>query len=237
MRIEQMDRLDCRLRPHRWDFDLDPKGEIDAFWREQTQSNPALYDGIILLANRIETRIDAESSETVLEVDFFEARFSRLLAWRDFGYPDQSVFNCFAMPALRCSDGAFLLGEMAPGHSSAGQLFFPAGTPDRLDLRGDRVDLLGSVIRELAEETGLRVDALTLSPSWRVVFLGQQVACMKIIDWPAPAQAVALAVERYIASETAPELLRAHMFSSRAQLEDPRLPGFMKAFLAQATPP
>lgn len=236
IRIENIDRLDCRLTQHRWDFQIDGEGGIEEFWREETRRNPSLYDGIVLLARRVETRFDAERKEKILEVDFFEARFSRYLAWRRRGFCDATVYNCFAMPALRTSDGAFLLGEMAPGHSAAGQLYFPAGTPDRSDLDGDSVDLLGSLVRELAEETGIRVDKPLLPPAWRVVFAGRQVACMKIIDWPAPARAVTAEVARHLASESDPELSRAHLISRRAQLEDPRIPAFVKAFLAEMTP-
>ncbi len=45
--------------------------------------------------------------------DYFETDFASFLAWRDWGFPDNSVFNGFGMGALRGSDGAFVLGEMA----------------------------------------------------------------------------------------------------------------------------
>jgi 8-oxo-dGTP pyrophosphatase MutT (NUDIX family) len=237
IRIEDFDRLDCRLKQHVWDFQIDGEGGIEAFWREEIRRNPSLYDGVILLASRVETRLDAEKKERTLEVDFFEARFSRFLAWRRRGFCDESVSNCFAMPALRTSDGAFLLGEMAPGHSAAGQIYFPAGTPDRSDVDGGKVDLLGSVVRELAEETGILVEKPSLSPGWRVVFAGRQVACMKLIDWPAPAVALAEEVARHLARESNPELSRVHLISRRAQLADPRIPAFVRAFLAEMTPP
>ena len=43
---------------------------------------------------------------------YFETDFASFLAWRDWGFPDQDVFNGFGMGALRCADGAFVLGEM-----------------------------------------------------------------------------------------------------------------------------
>jgi 8-oxo-dGTP pyrophosphatase MutT (NUDIX family) len=230
-----VDRLACRVVAHDWTFDRDAKGDIAAHWRDRTKVNPTLFDGRILLASRVATSVDA-AGLMVLEADFFETRFSRFLAWRDFGFPDREVHNCFSMPALRSSDGAFLLGEMGPGHSCAGQLYFPCGTPDRGDIRGDTVDLGGSIVRELAEETGVHVAEPMFSPSWRVVFDGQRVACINIIDWHEPAATLLARVESHIAAESAPELARAHLVRGRAELSDLRVPAFMEAFLALELP-
>jgi 8-oxo-dGTP pyrophosphatase MutT (NUDIX family) len=214
-----------------WSFADDPGGRVADYWRRRSAANPALYDGIVLLANRAEPRDDA------LEVDFFKARFSHFLAWRDFGFPDRGVYNCFAMPALRSCDGAFLVGEMGPDHSLAGQLFFPGGTPDLADVKEQRVDLAGSLLRELAEETGLTVAAAELDAEWRVVFESQRVACLKIIDYPArTAEEIVAAVAEHIAKDPEPELARVHMIRSRAEIDDRRMPAFMRFFFSQALP-
>ncbi len=230
VRILEVDRLDCRLVRHDWEFERRYEREIVAHWAERKSSNTALFDGPVLLACRVEPRQNAAGGR-VLGLDFFEVTFSRFLAWRDFGFPDREVYNCFAMPAVRTSDGAFLLGVMGPRHSCAGQLYFPAGTPDRNDIVGDRVDLDGSAIRELAEETGVCVDEIMFAPGWRVVFDSQRIACMKIIDWPTSATELAGQVERHIAREKDPELASGYMLGARDQLSDPRLPAFMTAFL------
>lgn len=229
-RIETWDALDCRLVAADWAFDRDEDGRIAGHWRRRVEANPTLYDGIVLLANRVERRA-REGGGVTLEIDLFETRFSRFLAWRDFGFPDRSVYNVFAMPALRSSDGAFLLGEMGPSHAQAGARFFPGGTPDLEDVQNGRVDLHGSLVRELAEETGLGLEGAHIEPAWRVVFEAQRVACLKVIDWPAPAAEIAERVARYIAGEAKPELARAHMVHRREELDDPRLPAFMRLFL------
>ena len=58
---------------------------------------------------------------------YFETDFASFLAWRDWGFPDKDVFNGFGMGALRCADGAFVLGEMGQHTANAGRIYFPVG--------------------------------------------------------------------------------------------------------------
>jgi len=228
MRIETLAAVRSRLVDFDWEFSRDQAGAVSAHWRRRRAANPLLYDGDVLLASRIERAGDE------LRVDWFKTTFSRFLAWREFGFPDLAVRNVFAMPALRSADGAFLLGEMGPGHSQVGELYFPGGTPDLEDLRDGEVDLGGSLLRELLEETGIAVAPDALEPQWRVVFDRAFVACMKIIDWPLRASEIVDAVERHIDGEERPELSRAIMVRTPDELADPRIPGFVRAFLAHA---
>jgi hypothetical protein len=232
-KILAVDRLEARIAPFDWAFAKSRSDEIDAHWRGETDANPALYDGAMLLAHTLRERRDADGGATLL-IEFFETRFSRFLAWRDFGFPDTGVYNVFSMAAVRAADGAFLLGEMGPGHSSAGEIYFAAGTPDLSDVRGTHVDLDSSLVRELAEETGLAAQDGALQPGWTIVFDSQRVACMKIVDMPLGAAALETRARAFLAAEAKPELCAIHMISRDALLDDPRLPGFMRAFLAHA---
>lgn len=233
LRIVDVDRLDCRLVAHDWEFAQRRKADIDRHWEKRRRENPALYDGPVLLASRAE--VVTCGGARVLQLDAFETRFSRFLAWRDFGRADERVYNCFSMPAVRSSDGAYLVGEMGADHSCAGQLYFPGGTPDPSDVTGGgAVDLSGSLTRELAEETGLPAAEGVAAPGWTVVFDRQFVACLKRIDWPAPAAALVARVRDFLAAEQQPELSDIHMISSVDALADPRLPPFMVGFLSRA---
>jgi len=233
LRIVDVDRVDCRLVAHRWAFAHARESDIDLHWAARRRENPSLYDGPVLLACRAEVAM--RHGARVLRLDAFETRFSRFLAWRDFGWPDETVFNCFSMPAVRSSDGAYLVGEMGADHSCAGQIYFPGGTPDPSDVTADgAVDLTGSLIRELAEETGLPAADGVAAPGWTIVFDRQRVACLKRIDWPAPASEVAARARGFLSAETRPELAGVHMISSARALDDPRLPAFMVGLLSRA---
>jgi 8-oxo-dGTP pyrophosphatase MutT (NUDIX family) len=110
----------------------------------------------------------------------FETDYASFLAWHDWGCPAVGVFNVFAAAALQSADGAFLLGQMAPFTSGAGQWVFPCGTPDPDDISsGGMLDLAGSVSRELFEETGLDIGACQVEPGWTLVRDGGFVALVK----------------------------------------------------------
>jgi 8-oxo-dGTP pyrophosphatase MutT (NUDIX family) len=232
--ILDVDRLDCRFVDHRWAFAQERAADIQRHWEERRRANPALYDGSVLLACRVE-RATSENGARALRMTFFKTRFSTFLAWREFGWPDQTIYNCFSMPAARACDGAYLLGEMGPTHSFAGQLYFPCGTPDPSDIvAGGGVDLAGSLVRELAEETGLDASEAHPSAGWTAIFDRQHVACIKRLDFDATSHVLLSKVRDFIAAESAPELADAHMISSLKALADPRLPQFMVAYLTRA---
>src|SRR6266404_2395870 len=153
------------------------------------------------------------------------------LAWRDWDFPDPAVVNCFAMGALRASDGAYLMGVMSDRTANPGRIYFPAGTPDPNDVRGETVDLLGNVMRELAEETGLTAADVAVAPGWHAVVDAARVAVMKPIDVPYPAAEVRTRMLRYLASETQPELSDVRIVRSAADL-DCEMPRFVTAYLA-----
>ena len=232
-RFFEADRLDCRLVDHCWELTPSQERMVAEIWREQSRRNPWLYDGRILLARRAEALVEllrrAEARGRVLR-----GALPRFHAWKRLGQPDWGVLNCFAAPALRSSDGAYLAGEMGQDHSQPGRIYFPCGTPDLDDVVGSRVDLTGCLIRELAEETGIVVDERNFAPSWRVIFVNRQVACLCIVDLPGQAEAQRDAALRYIRGQEKPELAGMRILREGADLADPRLPDFMKAFLESA---
>lgn len=229
-RVYDVDRIICRRVDYVWPYERDNAAGIRRHWEARLRAAPSMYDGRVLLACRVET----DDACGALRLDVFETSFSTFLAWRDAGWPDRSVFNCFSMPAVRSCDGGFLVGEMTADHSVAGALYFPCGTPDPSDLDATgAVNLLGSLTRELAEETGLDASRGELRPRWTIVVDGQRIACIRTIDWPEDAVTLVAEARRQIAAQSRPELADVYIFTRSSDLSDPRLPPYMAAFLAR----
>jgi 8-oxo-dGTP pyrophosphatase MutT (NUDIX family) len=222
--IIPLTRLDLSFEPSPWPFAEERRAEIDAHFQKLRAEKPQIWNGRVLLLRR------GEIADGVLSGAYSEVDFASFIAWRDWGFPDTSVCNCFAMAALRSSDGAFLLGVMGAHTATAGQIYFAAGTPDRDDLDGDTVDLERGVMRELAEETGLgRADAVP-EPGWNAAPLGQRIALMKIVQARESAEALRKRIRAFLASQKQPELVDIHIVRGLDDLS-PRMPPYVAAFL------
>jgi 8-oxo-dGTP pyrophosphatase MutT (NUDIX family) len=232
-RLLEVAELDLSLEARPWPFAQSEAQRIAAHWRKRQAHSPHIFNGRVLLLGRhaLETRADGA---TALRGAFFEVDFAAFLAWRDFGFPDRSTFNCFSAAALLSSDGAFLLGEMAAHTANAGSIYFPAGTPDLNDVFEGRVDLAASVARELAEETGLSLDAVACAPSWTLVYDPPHVACIKVMRLDEPAEKAKSRIEAFLAKDPLAELSRIHVVRRPEDLDVQRSRRFVADFLAFA---
>ncbi|MDE2578358.1 MAG: NUDIX hydrolase [Hyphomicrobiales bacterium] len=226
--ILRVDRLDCPVVAYDWPFARANAAKVATHWQEKVAQKPALFDGRVLLCQA------PQLSEGVYRANYFETAFSAFMAWRDFGFPGDDVYNGFGMAALRSADGAFLLGEMAAHTASAGAIYFPAGTPDLHDIAAGRVDLARSVVRELREETGLDAADAEVAPDWTIVKLNRRIAYMKTIRFDICADELVRRFERWRAGESHPELAALHALRSLDDLARLDCPDFIRAYIAHA---
>ncbi|MBV9969105.1 MAG: NUDIX hydrolase [Xanthobacteraceae bacterium] len=220
-----IDRLELGVAPYAWPFARDNRGEIDEHFAALCRAKPGLWNGRVLLLK------EAAIDDGVLRGAYFETGFADFLAWRDWGFPDRAVRNCFSMGALRGSDGGFLLGVMSAFTANAGRIYFPAGTPEPADIVDGTVDLLGSVLRELQEETGLDPSAFEVAPGWTAVDAGQRLALMKAVRADRPAAALREEVLRHLATEAQPELADMRIVRSPDDF-DSAMPDFVTEYLS-----
>ena len=224
--IHRVTALDLALRPAPWPFAEQRRADIDAHFALKQGKTPQLFNGRVLLARHPVFGAGRFSA------DFFETDFASFLAWRDWGFPDASVFNGFGMGALRCSDGAFVLGEMGRHTANAGRIYFPSGTPDLDDIRGDAVDIAGSIAREIEEETGLTPADCRAGAAWDCVVSGAAIAMIRILDVDRAGEALRVGIEANLARQRQPELAAIHLVRGRSDLTA-AMPRFVTAFIEQ----
>ncbi len=223
--IHRVTKLDLSFRPQPWPFADERRADIDAHFAVKQREKP-IWNGRILLAR------DPVFTRDRFSACYFEADFASFLAWRDWGFPDADVFNGFGMGALRGSDGAFILGEMAEHTSNAGRIYFPAGTPDPDDIRDAAVDISGSVAREVEEETGLTLADYRAGAHWDCVVSGAVIAMIRILDVDLSGEALRARIEANLARQHQPELSAIHLVRERRDLTA-AMPRFVIAFVEQ----
>jgi len=190
-----LDRLDVAYAPWSWPFARERRAEIDAHFARRTAGSAHIWNGRVLLTR------DCRITGASLTGACFETDFASFLAWRDWEFPDRGVMNCFAMGALLSADGAFLLGVMGPHTANAGRVYFPAGTPDPSDVVDGRLDLAGSVAREVAEETGLDPADYVPARGWHAVPTVARMALIRLLAAPLPAVELQRRMRAHLARE------------------------------------
>ncbi len=224
--IHRVSTLDLSFRPARWPFADERRADIDAHFAIKQREKPGLWNGRILLARHPAFTADRFSAA------YFESDFASFLAWRDWGFPDRDVFNGFGMGALRCCDGAFVLGEMGRHTANAGRIYFPAGTPDLDDLNNGAVDISGNVTREVEEETGLTSADYRAGGHWDCVVSGAAIAMIRILNVDVTGEALRARIEANLARQHQPELSAVHLVRAASDLTA-AVPRYVTAFIAQ----
>lgn len=224
--IHRVTTLDLAVRPFAWPFAEQRHAEIDAHFAEKQRERPKLWNGRVLLGR------EASFCGDRLAASYFETDFASFLAWRDWGFPDRAVFNGFGMGALRASDGAFVLGVMGEDTANAGRIYFPSGTPDPGDVNGGALDIPGSVMREVEEETGLTPADYRCDAQWHCVVTGPAIAMIRVLQTDVPGEAVRSRIEATLRQQTHPELAAIHLVRGRGDFTA-SMPRFVTAFLEQ----
>jgi 8-oxo-dGTP pyrophosphatase MutT (NUDIX family) len=222
--IHRVTMLDLSFRSQPWPFADERRADIDAHFAVKRAEKPKIWNGRILLAR------DPVFTGDRLSSRYFDTDFASFLAWRDWGFPDAGVFNGFGMGALRCSDGAFVLGEMGQHTSNAGRIYFPSGTPDLDDISGDKVDIPGSVAREVEEETGLNAADYRAAPDWDCVVSGPVMAMIRVLNVDIPGEELRARIEANLARQHQPELSAIHLVREASDFTA-AMPRFVTAFI------
>lgn len=228
-RVARFAKLDLKFAPRPWPFARSRRAEIDANFARRKAERPALWNGQVLML------YEQAEDGAVFRGSYLQTDYASFMSWIDWGLPEAGVRDSFSQGALRSADGAFLLGVMGPHTAQAGKIYFPSGTPDLSDLKGETVDLAASVWREVEEETGLTSADLDAEPGWHTVFAGAQIAHLKIMQARQDAVALRERIVGFLGRQDQPELADIRIVRSLDDLEPAMLP-FVGAFLRDQWP-
>ena len=122
---------------------------------------------------------------------------------------------------------------MAPYTANAGKVYFPAGTPDPLDVRDGVLDMAAGVEREMIEEVGLAADGLCRRAALDLRLFRPAHRADPRTAFAAEADALHERIAATIAAQDDPELAAIHLVRGTADLTS-AMPPFVAAYLRHA---
>jgi 8-oxo-dGTP pyrophosphatase MutT (NUDIX family) len=226
--IGDVDSFDCKVTDEGWPWAEKHASAITAHWQTAISEKPHLFDGEVLVA----TEVAVEGSRLAAELTV--VRYSALNFWTKSGFPHAGTFNLFGAGVVVTKDGAVLLGEMAAHTANAGFCYFPCGTPDTGDVtEGDRLDIEGSIRRELEEETGLGAAHLKAADTRWISWDGALFCCARRYDTGLTAEEAGRIASAHIEAQERPELERVHFVRHMDDLLTLNVPAYASALVEQ----
>ena len=155
-------RIDIAVGPP---LDLDPeeRAAVDRHWAATVAANPTLWNGSAFVFE------DVAITEDGFRATARPADFATQLCRLRGGLPDRRFHHVFPVAAVTTCDRRLLLGRQAGTTANAGLSYPPSGSFDADDVLDGRLDPLGNMRRELAEEVGIDIADLEADPAWWVI--------------------------------------------------------------------
>ena len=220
----------CTLRRtlEPWAFAERERTAIKRHWAQRSAATPGFFNG------RVFVMVAGSCVGDRLEGHLAATDFASSLYWRETGYRDHSVVDCFGSALLIASDGALIYGRQAPGNVNSGMIYPPGGFIDRNDVGDDgRIDIDGSIIREIGEETRLDPAQFKRDPGYMVTRDGPHLSVGIIHRVPEPAQLLIDQIMARLKLEAAPELEALIALHRKTDLGMHKMPGYARR-LAEA---
>lgn len=220
--------FDLRLHAGAWSFAEAEKLRIAEHWRKLADANPRIWNGDVLIC--AETRI----ADAVLTGRFIKTDYASFVAWRDWGWPDKTVSNLFGSAIVHTCDNALLYGRMAGHTLNAGKIYPPGGSLEMKDVTADgRVDVMGSLVRELSEETGLDASDAETGELLAIID-GPRLSVAQVFHFAQPADMLAEQVRRYLRDGHEDELSDIEIVRATSQF-DSTMPDYAVAIARYLT--
>jgi len=226
--VVHIETLHAELSGAAWRYAGNHRDAIVEHWRLASAANPNFFNGVVhVLA-------DLQLSNGHARAKFLATEFQNYLYWRDEGYPlEGGVRDGFGSALIRSREGHIILGRQMPGNINEGLAYLPGGFIDCRDVGQDRrIDVAGSVMRELKEETGLGPDELDAGAGFLMTQVAAHVSFAVPYTSSLTSQELCARIRSHIAADSNPELAEVVVLRSPDDMDGCAMAHYARVLLA-----
>ncbi len=217
---------DLSLTEAPWAWAEDNAAAVKRFWNKAIVDKPALFNGPVLVMG------EHGLSDGCLTGEVHKTDFASFLYCKDKGLPAEAgIRNVFGCAVVRSAEGHLLFGRMAPYTATSGRVYPMAGTPDPEDVSNGKLDIDGSMERELREEAGLDAADATRHPGYMMIEDSGMVALCAMFDFDLPSRDLKARMMAHIDLQEQPELDEIVVFRRAGFHVHHRMPGFARTLV------
>ncbi|MBZ9858213.1 hypothetical protein [Mesorhizobium sp. CA12] len=215
--ILPVDAVDVRLDPGPHPFALSNAAAIAENWRQEIATNPALFDGAVVLLAELAYR------DGRLVGRCHAVNYSTFMLWRK-RRENSGAEHAYAHAVLVAGDNALVAIRMGPHTVNAGRVYFAAGSFEPIDFRDGLVDVDFNMIREVREETGLDLSAAERGQRYHALSMASGTVIFRRYRVAEPADELARRISAFVAAEAEPEIEGPVIIRSADDLPDGLMP-------------
>ncbi len=224
--VVEINACDLTVTEAPWAWAEENAAAIRRFWNRAVAEKPAMFNGGILMLCR------HDIDDGVFHGEVLKTDFASLLYWKDKAMPDDAgVRNVFGCAVVRSSDGHLLFGHMGAHTAVAGRVYPMAGTPDLNDIADGKLDIEGSISRELQEESGLKAEDANRHPGFLYIEDGGMSALCAVFEYDSPSRELKTRMMQHIDLQDESELDDIVVFRRAAFHVHHRMPGFARTLV------
>jgi 8-oxo-dGTP pyrophosphatase MutT (NUDIX family) len=197
--IVPVEVVDVRLDPEPHPFEVANAAAIEENWRVETQANPSLFDGTVVLLSRL--AYDGGRFEGRCHA----VRYATFMHWRR-ERANTAAGHVFAHAMLVSRDNALVAIRMATNTVNAGRVYFAAGSFEPVDFADGAADVDFNMIREVAEETGLDISSVPRGERYYALSTERGTVLFRRYFLEENADEIARRIEAFVAGEMDPEI-------------------------------
>lgn len=144
--------IEVNYNPAKRTFSPETSKKIEDYWN-QLSSKGNFFRGDVFTITKIEKTADQLSLDMQL-TDYAHYLYNASNEMID----SEKCIVIYSSALFITSDQFYVFGEMASHTSTPGRLQCAGGGIEKRDIKGNTIDFLGNILREIKEETGLQID-------------------------------------------------------------------------------